>query len=363
MPKHMDVKPEDILNEAKKYITNEDSIALIQKGMDYAAKKHEGQFRKSGEPYVVHIYNVGYLLATLRVGPKTITAGLLHDVLEDCDVSAEEMTKEFDAEITELVESVTKLRNLHFQDVKEYQAANHRKIFIAMARDVRVIIIKLVDRLHNMRTLQFQPPEKQKRIAAETLEVYAPIAHRLGISEIKNELEDLSFYYLNNEEYHHIAKLVEAKKAERDEAVKKMIAQISELLEANHIEFRIFGRSKHFYSIYKKMMLKNKRFDEILDLLAIRIVTKTELNCYEILGHIHATYRPIPGRLKDYIAVPKMNMYQSLHTTIIGEEGKIFEVQIRTEVMDSVAEKGVAAHWRYKEGSKYDANTEQKEIE
>ena len=232
-----------------------------------------------------------------------------------------------------------------------------------MANDIRVIVIKLVDRLHNMRTLQYMPPQKQQKIAAETLQVYAPIAHRLGISEIKNELEDLSFYYLDREKYYEIAHLVEEKKAMRDEQVKHMIRDISEMLQEKNIEFRIFGRSKHLYSIYKKMKTKNKRFEEILDLLAIRIVTQTKLNCYEILGYIHAAYRPIPGRLKDYIAVPKSNMYQSLHTTIVGDEGRIFEMQIRTEEMDSIAEMGIAAHWRYKEGTKYDPHKEQREIE
>ncbi|MCF0109386.1 MAG: bifunctional (p)ppGpp synthetase/guanosine-3',5'-bis(diphosphate) 3'-pyrophosphohydrolase [Erysipelotrichaceae bacterium] len=354
---------EDIMEEISSYITHPENKELVRRAIDYATVHHEGQFRKSGEPYIIHALNVGYILATLRVGPKTICAGLLHDVIEDCGISKEQMAKDFDEEIAELVESVTKIGNIQFKDQKEYQAANHRKIFIAMAKDVRVILIKLVDRLHNMRTLQYQPAEKQRRIASETLEVYAPIAHRIGISEVKNELEDLAFMYLNREEYYRIAHLVEAKKAERDEAIREMIANISAQLDDKHIKYRIFGRSKHLYSIYKKMTKKNKRFDEILDLLAIRIVTETELNCYEILGYIHATYRPIPGRLKDYIAVPKMNMYQSLHTTVVGEQGRIFEVQIRTEEMDSIAERGIAAHWRYKEGTKYDATREQKEIE
>lgn len=353
----------DVIVEANKYIKNKEDLAMIQKALDFSKKMHEGQFRKSGEPYIVHVINVGYILATLHSGPKTIVAGLLHDVLEDCDIPKEDLIAEFDEEIVSLVEAVTKIGNLKFKNEKEYQAANHRKIFIAMAKDIRVIFIKLVDRLHNMRTLQYMPEEKQKRIAAETLEVYAPIAHRLGISKIKNELEDLCFFYLNREEYYHIAHLVESKKVERDAQVKKMIEEISDLLTKNHIEFHIFGRSKHLYSIHKKMVKKHKRFDEILDLLAIRIITKTELNCYEILGYIHAKYRPIPGRLKDYIAMPKMNMYQSLHTTIVGDEGKIFEVQIRTEEMDQIAEGGVAAHWRYKEGRKYDSRSEQKEIE
>lgn len=353
----------DVLNEAKKYLHHEENIELIEKALNYANEKHAGQFRKSGEPYIVHLWNVAYILATLRVGPKTIAAGILHDVIEDQGITKEELGKEFDPEIAELVESVTKISNLKVKDTKEYQAENHRKIFIAMAKDIRVILIKLVDRLHNMRTLQFMSREAQIRIAKETLEVYSPIAHRLGLNEIKNELEDQSFLYLNYEEYHRIAKLVEAKKSERDEKVKKMIEDISKMLNDENLQFRIFGRSKHLYSIYRKMTTKNKKFDEILDLLAIRIICNTKLECYEILGYIHAKYRPIPGRLKDYIAMPKMNMYQSLHTTIVGDGGAIFEIQIRTEEMDRVAELGIAAHWRYKEGSKYDPHKEQKEIE
>jgi len=353
----------DVLDYAKQYITKESDLQLIQKAFEYASIKHEGQMRKSGEPYISHLLNVAYILCKLRVGPKTIAAGLLHDVLEDCGVKREEMLLEFDEEITSLVESVTKIGNIEFKDEKEYLAVNHRKIFIAMAKDIRVILIKLVDRLHNMRTLEFMPPEKQKKIASETLEVYGPIAHRLGISEIKNELEDLSFSYLFPEKYHEIAHLVEMRKSERDQHVSKMIREISETLTAQKIPFKVFGRSKHLYSIYKKMTTKNKRFDEILDLLAIRIVTQDEVNCYEILGYIHQQYRPIPGRLKDYIAMPKMNMYQSLHTTIVGDEGSIFEVQIRTQQMDEIAEQGVAAHWRYKEGKKYNQVTEQREIE
>ena len=283
------------------------------------------------------------------MSPVTIAAGLLHDTIEDCDVTKEQLSEEFSEEIATLVESVTKIGNIEFVDEKEYLAENHRKIFIAMAKDVRVIFIKLVDRLHNMRTLQFQSPEKQKSISAETLDVYAPIAHRLGISEIKNELEDLSFSYLHRDKYYEIARLVDSRKAERDAQVTEMIKSIANLLGDNKIKFNVFGRSKHLYSIYKKMESKHKRFDEILDLLAIRIITESELNCYEILGHIHANYRPIPGRLKDYIAVPKMNMYQSLHTTVMGSEGSIFEIQIRTHMMDDIAERGVAAHWRYKE--------------
>lgn len=352
----------DVLKEAKKYIKRKENIDLIIQAYEFANEKHEGQFRKSGEPYIIHAIHVGYILATLRTGPKTIAAGFLHDVIEDCDVSDEEFIQLFGEEVHTLVNAVTKIGNLKFNDEKEYLAANHRKIFIAMAKDIRVILIKLVDRLHNMRTLQYMKPEKQIKIATETLEVYAPIAHRLGISEIKNELEDLCFQYLNREKYYEIAKLVEKRKSERDDQVQDMIKEISVMLSRNHISYRIFGRSKHLYSIYKKMTTKNKRFEEILDLLAIRIVTDTEVSCYEILGHIHAKYRPIPGRFKDYIAMPKMNMYQSLHTTIVGDEGNIFEVQIRTEAMDDIAERGVAAHWIYKENS-YHKEQQQREIE
>lgn len=350
MKKAETVSKELFYQQVESYIKNKDSLALINKAYDYAYHKHDGQFRRSGEPYFTHVLSVAYILSTLKADPYTIAGGLLHDVIEDCNVSDEEFIKEFGEEVFTLVDAVTKIGSLKFKDQEEYQAANHRKIFIAMAKDIRVILIKLVDRLHNMRTLQFQTEEKQKRISKETLEVYAPIAHRLGLAEIKNELEDLSFYYLDNDKYHEMAHLVDNKKTERDAQVKAMIKEISDILTEHHIPFRIFGRSKHLYSIYRKMVVKNKRFDEILDLLAIRIITKSELNCYEILGYIHASFKPIPGRFKDYIAMPKINMYQSLHTTLIGVDGKIFEVQIRTEEMDQVAENGIAAHWAYKEG-------------
>lgn len=363
MPKkNVNASFDDIMDEVKKYMHHEENLNLITQAYEFSSKMHEGQFRKSGEPYVIHVLNVAYILAVLRSGPQTIAAGLLHDTIEDCDVDEAEFEKMFGSEVLQLVLGVTKIGNLKFKDEKEYQAENHRKIFIAMAKDVRVILIKLVDRLHNMRTLQYMSEEKQMKIAAETLEVYAPIAHRLGISEIKNELEDLCFMYLNREKYFEIAHLVEKKKAERDGQVKKMIDEISQLLLQHNIKFRIFGRSKHLYSIYKKMISKHKRFDEILDLLAIRIVCDDVSHCYEILGYIHANYRPIPGRFKDYIAMPKVNMYQSLHTTIIAEEN-IFEVQIRTEEMDNIAEQGIAAHWAYKENISINHSQEQKEIE
>lgn len=345
------------------YIKDKNSLALIERAYLFAEEKHHLQKRKSGEPYFVHLLNVAYELAKLNSGPKTICAGLLHDCMEDQGVTKEVMIEEFDEEIFTLVEAVTKIGDIKFKDENEYQAANHRKILFAMAKDIRVIIIKLVDRLHNMRTLEFQSETKQKKIAKETLEVYAPIAHRLGIAEIEHELEDLAFFYLERENYLEIVHLLDNKKSERDAHINKMMEEISIILEKNNIKFRIFGRSKDIYSIHKKMVTKNKRFDEILDLLAIRIITQTELNCYEILGFIHATYHPIPGRFKDYIAMPKVNMYQSLHTTIVGSDGRIYEVQIRTEAMDEVAEKGIAAHWSYKEGRNYSAKNEQKEIQ
>lgn len=354
---------DELMQEVKTYIKREENIDLITRAYHFAESNHEGQFRKSGEPYIIHVIQVAHILTLMKTGPKTITAGLLHDVVEDCDVTLEDVSAQFGEEVASLVESVTKIGALKFKDEKEYLASNHRKIFIAMAKDVRVILIKLSDRLHNMRTLQYMSAEKQKKIASETLEVYAPIAHRLGISDIKNELEDLSFQYLEKEKYYEIAKLVEVRKAERDAQVQHMIQDISALLKTHHISFRMFGRSKHLYSIYKKMMTKNKRFEEILDLLAIRIITNSDTACYEILGYIHAKYRPIPGRFKDYIAMPKVNMYQSLHTTIVAEDGNIFEVQIRTEAMDAVAEQGIAAHWRYKESAHGSKEIPQKEIE
>lgn len=361
MIKNANLTKEVFFDYIKTYITKEEDLALIKKAYSYVEDKHKHQKRNSGEPYIVHLLNVAYEVSLLKSGPKTVAAALLHDVLEDCDISKEEFLNDFDEEIYTLVEGVTKIGKLkeEFKDEKEYLAANHRKIFIAMAKDFRVIIIKLVDRLHNMRTLEYMHPDKQKRIAKETLDVYAPIAHRLGIAEIKNELEDLAFMYLNYDKYKEIAKMVENKKSERDQQVNVMIQEISKNLEDRGIKYRIFGRSKHLYSIYKKMITKNKRFDEILDLLAIRVITETKLNCYEILGYIHAYYKPIPGRLKDYIAMPKMNLYQSLHTTIVSHNGLIFEVQIRTEEMNDIAEKGVAAHWTYKEGK----NANQKNVQ
>lgn len=356
---------EECMENVQTYIKRPENIELIQKAYDFAYEHHKGQFRKSGEPYVIHVIQVANTLALMHCGPKTIAAGLLHDTVEDCQgVTTDTITELFGQEIATLVDAVTKIGAIKFKDEEEYLASNHRKLFIAMAKDIRVILIKLADRLHNMRTLQYMRPEKQKKIARETLSVYAPIAHRLGISEIKNELEDLSFKYLDYKKYEEIKDLVKQRESDRNEQVHEMISDIESIMQEYNIQYRIFGRSKHFYSIYKKMVTKNKRFEEILDLLAIRIVTDSVMHCYEILGYIHAKYRPIPGRFKDYIAMPKANMYQSLHTTIVEpEHGNIFEIQIRTEEMDAIAERGVAAHWKYKENRNYTPEYEQKEIE
>ncbi|HCG96634.1 MAG TPA: (p)ppGpp synthetase, partial [Erysipelotrichaceae bacterium] len=353
---------EDVLGLVKTYITDPDSLAIIQKAYDFIMVKHATQKRRSGEPYTVHLIWVAYILATLQTGPKTIAAGLLHDVMEDCDVPREEMVERFGEEITTLVEGVTKITKMPYMEESEVYAENHRKIYIAMAKDIRVILIKLADRLHNMRTLQYMPPAKQQRISRETLEVYAPIAHRLGINDIRIELEDLCLYYLDPKAYKEIADLLDEKRSERDAAIEKMKKSVEALLNEHHISYHIKGRAKHIYSIYKKMVIKHKRFNELYDLNALRIIVKEKVTCYEVLGLIHEKYRPLPGRFKDYIAMPKPNMYQSLHTAVIGDNGLIFEIQIRTEEMDELAERGVASHWRYKEGVNYSAKEEQKEI-
>lgn len=359
---HEQVTIDDVLKVCSTYITKKESIDLIKEAYDFIMIKHVDQKRKSGEPYTNHLIWVAYILSTLETGPITIAAGLLHDVMEDCDVSREEMVKRFGEEITTLVEGVTKINKMPFKDEADVYAENHRKIYIAMAKDIRVILIKLADRLHNMRTLEYMRPDKQQRIARETLEVYAPIAHRLGINDIRIELEDLSLYYLDPKAYKEISELLEEKRSERKEAVDKMMNSVRNILDKHHIEYRIKGRAKHIYSIYKKMVIKHKRFDELYDLNALRIILKDKMKCYEVLGIIHDYYRPLPGRFKDYIAMPKPNMYQSLHTAIIGEQGHIFEIQIRTEQMDELAERGVASHWRYKENKDYSSKQEQKEI-
>lgn len=351
---------EEIKKHLSVYIHSQESISFIKKAYDFAVEKHSGQIRKSGEPYVNHVINVAIILAKLHVAPTVIASGLLHDVVEDCDVSNKDIAVLFNKDVASIVEAVTKLGNLPKITDAEYQAENHRKIFLAMSKDIRVILVKLADRFHNMLTLEYMPSDKQKKIAQETLDVYAPIAHRLGLGELKAILEDRCLYYLDQKKYFEIVELINLKKKQRQEMLTAMIKEVDCLLLENNIIVDITGRSKHLYSIYKKMVYKNKKFDEIYDLQAIRIIAKDVMTCYGVLGIIHNKYRPIPGRFKDYIAMKKPNMYQSLHTTIIGNGGLIFEIQIRTKEMDDIAEKGVAAHWRYKEGSD---NIPQKEIE
>lgn len=354
---------EDVKNVYSKYIHNPEELDKIYQAYLFASEKHKNQVRKSDDPYIVHLLGVARILSELNTGPTTIIAGLLHDTIEDTDTTEEEITEKFGKEVCYLVQGVTKVTRLSDYHNVDFEAESHRKIFIAMAKDIRVIIIKLADRLHNMRTLQFQPPEKQKKIAKETRDVYAPIAHRLGLSQVKTELEDLSLFYLEREKFEEIENLLSRQSTNMKNAIDVLKNKIVEILTPTNILFEITSRVKSIYSIYKKMYVKGKAFDDIYDIMALRIITETEMNCYELLGYIHANFKPIPGRFKDYIAMPKPNMYQSLHTTIVTGDGHTFEIQIRTKKMDEIAEEGVAAHWRYKENKKYDAKTEQQEIE
>lgn len=347
------------------YIKDEKSRELVEKAYHYAEKKHAKQVRKSGEPYIHHLIEVCYILAQLQAGPATLCAGLLHDVVEDTNTSVEDIKNEFGDDISYLVDCLTKIQRLKLshRTEDEFVAEDHRKIFLGMARDVRVILIKLADRLHNMRTLSALSPDRQVVLARETLEVFAPIAHRLGMNQVKSELEDLSLKYLEPEKYEEITQLVNSKIKNAMKSLETFSKKVADDLFEKGIPFQMERRVKSIYSIYRKIYQKHHSFEEIFDILAMRIITESELNCYEILGIIHATYKPIPGRFKDYIAMPKPNMYQSLHTCILSGDGNIFEVQIRTKEMDEVAESGVAAHWRYKEGTNYNASREQKEIE
>ena len=354
----------DIEDIFTRYIHNKEDIALIRSAYEYAEEKHRGQFRKSGDPYIVHLIEVGYILASLQGGPSTIAAGFLHDTIEDCDVTKDEISEKFGEDIAEIVFCLTKIKALSHnrRHDKDFVAEGHRKIFLGMAKDVRVIIIKLADRLHNMRTLDFQTPEKKRSISKETLDVYVPIADRLGLSSIKGELEDYCVKYLHPEEYEEICKYLDENMKNRQESILHLQKKIADLLIPTKIPFDIYSRVKHVSSIYRKLINKEKTLDQIYDIFALRIITESELNCYEILGLIHSEYRPLPGRFKDYIADPKRNMYQSLHTTIIDRDSAILEVQIRTKEMDEIAEGGVAAHWRYKENKSYDPRKEQQDI-
>ncbi len=339
-----------------------DDISMIEKAYKIAYAAHEGQVRKSGEPYIIHPLCVAIILADLELDKETIEAGLLHDVVEDTIMTEEEIEKEFGPDVALLVDGVTKLQQINFPsdkgngdnktaDQQEMQAENLRKMFLAMAKDIRVIMIKLADRLHNMRTLKYQPPAKQQKIARETMEIYAPIAQRLGISKIKVELDDLSLKYLEPDVYYDLVDKIAVRRSEREEYIQQIVDEVTEHMKNAGIKSQIDGRVKHFFSIYKKMKNQSKTLDQIYDLFAVRIIVDSVKDCYAALGVIHEMYKPIPGRFKDYIAMPKPNMYQSLHTTVIGSSGQPFEIQIRTMEMHKAAEYGIAAHWKYKEAS------------
>lgn len=327
---------------------NMDSIA---RAYDVAADMHRGQIRKSGEPYLIHPVAVAEILAELGMDEDTIAAGLLHDVVEDTDYTNEKLAADFGENVALMVDGVTKLKNLKFESKEEKQAENLRKMFLAMSKDIRVPIIKLSDRLHNLRTINYMTHEKIIEKCKETIDIYTPLAARLGMYKIKMEMEDIAFKYLEPEAYFDLAEQISDKKAEREAAIEKVIEQITECLEGIGIDFEIYGRSKHFYSIHKKMVQQHKNLDEIFDLNAVRILVDSVRDCYAVLGFVHTMWTPIPGRFKDYIAMPKPNMYQSLHTTVVGNTGKPFEIQIRTYEMHRIAEYGIAAHWKYKEGS------------
>ncbi len=354
---------DDLLKLTGEYIHKEESIELITKAFNRANSLHEGQFRKSGEPYIIHPLNVACILANLHAGPQTICAGLLHDVVEDTPITKEELAKEFGNEIAEIVDGVTKVGQLKFASLEQKQVENHQHMLLAMAKDIRVIIVKLADRLHNIRTLSSLAEEKRVRIARETLEIYAPLAHKLGMFRIKAELEDSSLNYVEPVFYNKILTQIKSDNSARIQNVDHTIDEIKKILAKEGLEnYQIKGRIKNIYSIYKKMVKQNKDFKDIYDILAIRIIVNTITECYQVLGLIHAHYTPVPKRFKDYIAVPKPNLYQSLHTTVISEDGFTFEVQIRTVEMDDIAENGIAAHWAYKENVEYSKEREQFEI-
>ena len=356
------VNPDELYQEliqcVQKYHPSDD-ISMIEKAYKVASEAHKNQFRKSGEPYIIHPLNVAIILADLKLDKETIVAGILHDVVEDTVMTEEDLKREFGDDVALLVDGVTKLEKIPLSgsngeqsDAKlEMQAENLRKMFLAMAKDIRVIMIKLADRLHNMRTLKYKTPESQQRIAKETLEIYCPIAQRLGISKLKIELDDLSLKYLEPDIYYDLVDKIAVRKSVREKYIQGIVDEVSEHIKNAGIEAKVDGRVKHFFSIYKKMKNQHKTLDQIYDLFAVRIIVETVKDCYAALGVIHEMYKPIPGRFKDYIAMPKANMYQSLHTTLIGSNGQPFEIQIRTFEMHRVAEYGIAAHWKYKEAS------------
>lgn len=343
---------EDLLARVKAYDPSAD-VALIEKAYKFSERAHDGQFRRSGEPYVTHPLGVAAILAELRLDTATVITGLLHDTVEDTHATLEDVEREFGKTVAELVDGVTKISRMSFRSTHEKQGENIRKMIVAMGKDVRVVLVKLADRLHNMRSLSHMPYEKQLRIAQETLDIYAPLAGRLGIMSLKIELEDLSLRFAKPDMYYQLASQIAKKKAEREryiDDVKRLLTQ--ELSLRTKIKFDIFGRPKHLYSIYKKMQSRQLDYEQIHDLLAFRVIVDTVSECYEVLGHVHALFKPVPGRFKDFIAMPKVNNYQSLHTTVIGPGAERIEIQIRTRDMHLVAERGIAAHWKYKEGAK-----------
>ena len=350
---------EELIASVRKYHPSAD-ISMIEKAYRIAHDAHKDQVRKSGEPYIIHPLCVAIILADLELDKETIVAGILHDVVEDTIMTNEEIREEFNSEVELLVDGVTKLGRLAYsQDKVDEQAENLRKMFLAMAKDIRVILIKLADRLHNMRTLQYMKPEKQREKARETMDIYAPLAQRLGISKVKIELDDLSLKYLQPEVYYSLVEQISDKKSSREQFIQQIVAEVKKHIDNAGIKAQIAGRVKHFFSIYKKMVNQDKTLDQIYDLFAVRILVESVQDCYAALGVIHEMYKPIPGRIKDYIAMPKPNMYQSLHTTVIGPNGSPFEIQIRTYEMHKTAEYGIAAHWKYKEsGGSREKNVE-----
>jgi len=337
---------EELLKINPKY-----NAEFVGKAFETGRTLHDGQLRKSGEPYFIHPIEVALILARLGMDEETIIGGLLHDVVEDTEYTREQLVEDFNEDIALLVDGVTKLGSIKFESKEEVQAENFRKLFLAMSKDIRVLIIKLADRLHNMRTIQFMKPHKIEEKCRETLEIYAPLASRLGISAIKFEYEDIALKFLHPEEFEDLQKKVSLRKSQREETINEVIDEIKESLDDMDLKYEIYGRAKHFYSIYKKMKNQNKQIDEIFDLIAVRVLVDSVKDCYSVLGIVHTMWTPIPGRFKDYIAMPKPNMYQSLHTTVIGDNGEPFEIQIRTHEMHEIAEYGIAAHWKYKEGN------------